>query len=86
VISERAKFILSARAVNAAASAAKRAAQVAANRDAMPYTTELVDRLRETFGHGVMVRYAQESGITVGKKLPAGIVAHPSVLFLMRRK
>lgn len=45
------------------------------NRAAFPETAKLVDELRGVFGPGVKLVWAEESGLTIGEKGPAGVVA-----------
>ena len=47
------------------------------NRARMPIVTAWVDMMRAEFGE-VRVTYASENGLTLGKPLPVGFVAHPS--------
>lgn len=43
------------------------------NRAAFPETASMVDELREVFGDGVTLVWAEENGRTIGNKGPDGV-------------
>ncbi len=43
------------------------------NRDNFPFAAGIVDELREVFGDGVRIQWAEENGKTIGKKGPDGV-------------
>lgn len=45
------------------------------NRAAFPETAKLVDELRDVFGPGVKLVWAEENGRTIGEKGPDGVEA-----------
>lgn len=43
------------------------------NRASFPFTAGVVDALREVFGPGVRVQWAEENGVTIGERGPDGV-------------
>lgn len=43
------------------------------NRATFPFATRILDDLREVFGDGVRIQWAEENGKTVGTKGPDGV-------------
>ncbi len=43
------------------------------NRASFPFTASVVDELREIFGPGVRVQWAEENGKTIGTRGPEGV-------------
>jgi hypothetical protein len=48
--------------------------QARRNRAQFPQTASIVDGLREVFGPGVRLEWAEENGGTIGKRGPDGVV------------
>lgn len=46
-----------------------------ANRARFPFAAQIVDELREVFGDGVKVEWAEENGQQIGKRGPDGVPA-----------
>ena len=43
------------------------------NRATFPFATQILDDLRDVFGDGVRIQWAEENGKTVGTKGPDGV-------------
>jgi hypothetical protein len=43
------------------------------NRAQFPFAARIVDELREVFGDGVTIEWAEENGQQIGKKGPDGV-------------